>query len=1020
MSETRSSKKATEPSAEPIEVELTEDVLPTTTEEHSPLKTQRKTPRIKVEKPTLELSEDEIADILEKRLCKSAASEYIADKSKDEKEKVITRKETKPFDLKVLSKDKFSMTTVLNKQRFDQFDRLLRANDLYTMATKTRLPPIPTPSNEFGYSKAVVSSGNGKYSLIPADNIANYDYDLTRLETMIYTAFDRALYHQSQGFIDHDPVVMYADLHAYFYNQDSHGIKAARVALDKYKINPSISLRADITLFEEVIRNVEFAAEGVILEKIKQSIIDEKFNQDTRIGVRERLVHSQVNHLSYRDTLEELKSVPNASVVPSSNHRMMALLPKTELCNNHAKGRCTFGDRCKYSHDSQGPAQMSKPIPMKAIQDAAPPPPPLKKPPAPAGAPPKPKAMPPTYIEERHRSFMGQPKGLLSPTNPLGYSRKQYVVLKHLQVQESNDWNLPTATRGPRDSNGNAYLGMFQCIQSPEPSIPPTPSSQSNVQYQPPPLLLPRSAPYAEANIRDTNLNGYNYDHMRSPTPTVPESPVAVPTDPEEYQQYEEIYCYDHSAPRKRVISEDSAEYLRKTILVFDHCLRHAPLSRCFKGYTSFVYDEKPDDPTRPLPFTRVVNILGWKSISPLHHPHHESLLPIYRGDPHVLELLQMIGNVFLHASTTQHPPGVPLTAGSYNSFSPFANTFNHQPDYGSYTSSVIAIIDYVYYFNTVFAVSTDDPTRPYLYLAIIYDFMAFTSQYYRRALDDRAPTPTNMRSYEHKLKEGICTMATRAVISQGGQREFDDLLQVFYSIAENACPIPAKVPDTNSTLYATPTNSRKRALDDCTEAMFKVPRYDLGHGHDNSTIPEEEEAELLFSPMSHPRPHSEVIDLSKPSYPSIPAPDDLLDTDEVLLEYFAAVPMNAMSMSEKIFIMDSGAGRTGTSDLSVLKNVKPSTATTVTGAFGPTITATHTGSFGPHNLDAVYIQSMGPQTLVSLSQFCNAGNKFVGVFTDTEYRMYDRASAEPALKLLATRREAERGNVRNGVYVRS
>jgi hypothetical protein len=100
---------------------------------------------------------------------------------------------------------------------------------------------------------------------------------------------------------------------------------------------------------------------------------------------------------------------------------------------------------------------------------------------------------------------------------------------------------------------------------------------------------------------------------------------------------------------------------------------------------------------------------------------------------------------------------------------------------------------------------------------------------------------------------------------------------------------------------------------------------------------------------------------------------------------------------------------------------VKPSTATTVTGAFGPSITASHTGSFGPHKLDAVYIESMGLQTLVSLSQFCNAGNKYVGVFTDTEYRMYTRASAEPALKLLAAQgREAERGDVKNGIYVRS
>ena len=165
----------------------------------------------------------------------------------------------------------------------------------------------------------------------------------------------------------------------------------------------------------------------------------------------------------------------------------------------------------------------------------------------------------------------------------------------------------------------------------------------------------------------------------------------------------------------------------------------------------------------------------------------------------------------------------------------------------------------------------------------------------------------------------------------------------------------------------------------------------------------------------------SAVIDLSKPGYPTLPDPEDLLDTDETIMDFFTTVPMNAMNVTDKVIIMDSGAGRTGTSDMSLLKNVKPAPSTTVTGAFGPSINASHTGSFGPHGLDAIYIKTMGPQTLVSLSQFCSAGNKFIGVFTDTEYRMYDRASAEPALKLLAIKGvEAERGNVRNGIYVRS
>ena len=62
-------------------------------------------------------------------------------------------------------------------------------------------------------------------------------------------------------------------------------------------------------------------------------------------------------------------------------------------------------------------------------------------------------------------------------------------------------------------------------------------------------------------------------------------------------------------------------------------------------------------------------------------------------------------------------------------------------------------------------------------------------------------------------------------------------------------------------------------------------------------------------------------------------------------------------------------------------------------------------------------------QTLVSLSQFCaggTTGTKYIGVFTPTEYRMYEMQSALSVFSTLAkTGKEAERGRVQNGIYVR-
>ena len=82
-------------------------------------------------------------------------------------------------------------------------------------------------------------------------------------------------------------------------------------------------------------------------------------------------------------------------------------------------------------------------------------------------------------------------------------------------------------------------------------------------------------------------------------------------------------------------------------------------------------------------------------------------------------------------------------------------------------------------------------------------------------------------------------------------------------------------------------------------------------------------------------------------------------DTSESI-KYFSTVSLNAMSSeSRTTFVMDSGAGKCGTANLALLKNVT---------AFGPSVNPAHTGTLGPLNLPAVHIDGMGSQTLVSLS----------------------------------------------------
>ena len=92
------------------------------------------------------LSEEEAASILLMRIPAEtpATSNIIPVKKVDEK---VVLKETKTFDLKTQLKDRFTLTSVGNRPRFEQLDRILRTNHLYTMAKKLRLKPVTTLEN---------------------------------------------------------------------------------------------------------------------------------------------------------------------------------------------------------------------------------------------------------------------------------------------------------------------------------------------------------------------------------------------------------------------------------------------------------------------------------------------------------------------------------------------------------------------------------------------------------------------------------------------------------------------------------------------------------------------------------------------------------------------------------------------------------------------------------------------------------------------------------------------------------
>jgi hypothetical protein len=130
---------------------------------------------------------------------------------------------------------------------------------------------------------------------------------------------------------------------------------------------------------------------------------------------------------------------------------------------------------------------------------------------------------------------------------------------------------------------------------------------------------------------------------------------------------------------------------------------------------------------------------------------------------------------------------------------------------------------------------------------------------------------------------------------------------------------------------------------------------------------------------------------------------------------------MNALSKTAQV-IFDSGCSITGTSNVSNLHDVTDCGSLSVQGAFGPSIQPSKRGKLGPLGLDAIVIEGMGHQTLVSLSQYCQGGDSGVphaGIFTGSDFRMFSLESILPALKLISEIGvETTRGTVKGGIYI--
>ena len=215
-----------------------------------------------------------------------------------------------------------------------------------------------------------------------------------------------------------------------------------------------------------------------------------------------------------------------------------------------------------------------------------------------------------------------------------------------------------------------------------------------------------RSAPYVIPENRDEGYCGFTYEFLyEDQPPRLNSGPSSASNAPDQQDDVglespSDISPLKRAAPQPCTISEDKRDFVNKTIEIYHHCLPgNSIIPVSLKGYMSFVYDELPTGAinSRKVNDTEMsVNIFGWRQIN----DSDIDSLYIHLGDQHLLELLNVLGHVYLKASTQTRFAKTPLVEGSYNFFSPFSNTFNHSGDDRSYATSIFNIHDYEYHYN--------------------------------------------------------------------------------------------------------------------------------------------------------------------------------------------------------------------------------------------------------------------------------------------------------------------------------
>ena len=650
---------------------------------------------------------------------------------------------------------------------------------LKTMLDGHRIQPISTPFNVNGYrersvvSKILIDEITGESRtisvLLEEDDMYCYEYDRGRLFQAILEIFHKTLLYLVPTEIEeNDGVAVYNKIMEHLNGQRGRDADVAREAFQDYKMNESLTFKQERSKFEEVFKTLEYAQRAKISENDKMQFLSRRIMFDKRIGLRDVIIQSKCNDLSYERTIELLikvncemaeahQTVKMAGMYPPKNNNAGKSKPannndQIKYCYNfNESGECRFGASCIYSH-SKDPNHVTREPRAKAI--------------------PENKSHPPNQVGKVHRTpnggekFKGGYKGK-SPRVKFNKasSSEENTSFKTMNVNNETILNQSPSSLRPFESWSNVDQNPFVVAHK----------SLNNITMK---------------MMRENQLGSNEHEDDFPDNQNAQEIPVNRTSDfvnrSQTIQAVQELQLQHSRRTKGQPLQNLQAVYELDT-------LQQMMFFRRTFVHLKYPINVECEATTNQGGLTSITSLFTGFNWNPLTSRSGNIVEELRNPTGSLMEMVYRVNENFMGATVVHTTPITPTSeyhAGNFNiaQYSNFRRMGSKEGKPGYYKSTMTSLIGYLTILAKIHSESDtpnletgniyfSESTCHLMVWCVVYDFMSFCTYLYG----------SNYEKYETSIADSRIELVSEIEHHQGTDFRYIGLKDVFLSIARCA-----------------------------------------------------------------------------------------------------------------------------------------------------------------------------------------------------------------------------------------